>query len=335
VNKGGTLAKRALAVRWEELPLGAWDREIAAQVAFRPASEAYSDALLPRWCSEIQVHADGKIDHLFIDRLVQRITYELRVCRDIYRKHLEAMQLESAKRCHFIAYEYAVAPRAADRLRRGLLEYFHCAAVSFDSLQMLFDPSWPQPPLKPTVEGWKEGEFAKDFDELMVILIPSRMFQGLDEKIGVGNPFASHHLRRLALHGAVDKAIELYKIEFWWIKHAGFLWSRVYSEVERQREEIEIEPDQPNDRPQQQSRLSPPAEDVRAEMMLKHARKKITSADASTLMRVEEAAAILSMSPQTVYRWADEGTNGIKRTPGTPVRIYAMTVKAYLESAER
>jgi hypothetical protein len=149
---------------------------------------------------------------------------------------------------------------------------------------MLFDPYWPQPPLKPTVDGWKKGEIAKDFDELMVILIPSRMFQGLDDKIGVSNPFAGHHLRRLAVHGAVDKAIELYKIELWWIKHAGILWSRVYSEVERQREDVEIEPDQPDDtksRPPKQSRLSPPAEDVRAEMILKQARKKITSADTS------------------------------------------------------
>jgi hypothetical protein len=109
------LAKSARAVRWEELPLDAWDREIAARVAFRPASEAYSDALLPHLCSDIRANADGKIDHLFIDHLIQRITYDLRVCRDIYRKHLEAMQLESAKRCHFIAYEYAVArERPAD-----------------------------------------------------------------------------------------------------------------------------------------------------------------------------------------------------------------------------
>ena len=71
-------------MRWEELPLAEWDREIAAQIAFRPASEAYSDALLPRLCSEIAVNADGKADRLFIDQLVQRITYELRVCRDVY-----------------------------------------------------------------------------------------------------------------------------------------------------------------------------------------------------------------------------------------------------------
>jgi hypothetical protein len=164
-------------------------------------------------CSEIRANADGKIDHLFIDVLVQRITYELRVCRDVYRKHLEEMQLESMKRCHLVAYEYVVAPRAAERLRRALLEYFHCADVSFDSLQMLFDPFWPQPPLRPTDDGWKEGAFAKDFDELMLTLIPPRVFQGLNDKIGVGNPFDSYHLRRLAPHGAVKNAIEIYKAE--------------------------------------------------------------------------------------------------------------------------
>jgi excisionase family DNA binding protein len=261
----------------------------------------------------------------------------LRVCRDVYRKHLEATQLESVKRCHFIAYEYAVAPRAADRLRRALLEYFHCADVAFDSLQMLFDPSWPQPPLKPTEQGWKEGELAKDFDELMVALIPNRVFQGLDDKIGVGNPFSGYHLRKFALHGAVDTAIQLYKAEFLWINHAGLLWSRIYSEVDRQREEVEIEPDTQNDgknRSRQQRRLDPPEADVRAEMVLKHAHKKIANADENTLMTVEEAAAILSVSPQTVYRWAEEGARGVKRTMGTPVRIYALTVKAYLESAK-
>jgi excisionase family DNA binding protein len=247
------------------------------------------------------------------------------------------MQLESMKRCHLVAYEYVVAPRAAERLRRALLEYFHCADVLFESLQMLFDPFWPQPPLRLTEDGWKEGTFAKDFDELMLTLIPPRVFQGLNDKIGVGNPFDSYHLRRLALHGAVKNAIEIYKAEFWWIKHAGLLWSRVYSEVERQREEVEIEPDtspDTNSRPRQRH-LSPPAQDVRAEMVLKRARQKIADADATSLMTVEEAAALLSVSPQTVYRWADEGTNGLKRTQSTPVRLYAFTVKAYLNSGSR
>lgn len=105
----------------------------------------------------------------------------------------------------------------------------------------------------------------------------------------------------------------------------------------RRREKFEIEPDTQNDgrnRSLQQRRLDLPEVDVRAEMVLKHARKKIANADENTLMTVEEAAAILLVSPQTVYRWAEEGTRGVKRTMGTPVRIYALTVKAYLESAK-
>jgi excisionase family DNA binding protein len=70
-------------------------------------------------------------------------------------------------------------------------------------------------------------------------------------------------------------------------------------------------------------------------MVLKRARQKIADADATSLMTVEEAAALLSVSPQTVYRWADEGTNGLKRMQSTPVRLYAFTVKAYLNSGSR
>ena len=139
------------------------------------------------------------------------------------------------------------------------------------------DPSWPQPPLKPTEQGWKEGELAKDFDELMVALIPNRVFQGLDDKIGVGNHFPAITFANLHCTALSIRPFSSTKLRFRWINHAGLLWSRIYSEVDRQREEVEIEPDTQNDgknRSRQQRRLDPPEADVRAEMVLKHAHKK-------------------------------------------------------------
>lgn len=230
------------AIHWRDLPHEEWDLAILQAVQFRTPHDAVLDARR-LWIQE-KLAADPHLHGEYLSHLLGEVIMQLRVCRDVYRRGLDAIKKDTQLNRHRYAVEYAVAPRAAHLLRCALEDYFSRAKVSFASMQLLFDPNFPQG-IRISLSGEEPRQPSKTFAELLETIIPDEAFQGIARKRSFlsGAPFHPSVISGRAIlgPGVLSHCRKLYASKKPWITRASFLWDSVLHEVKRQHKEVDIE----------------------------------------------------------------------------------------------
>jgi hypothetical protein len=228
------------------LPRAEWELEILRRIRFRDSADAFEDARFLLLSNG--VGRDRSMHREYLAYVAAEIIFELRVCRDVYRKGLNSTNRGSKLNRHRYVVELAVAPRAAALLRSALDLYFSKTKIPFEVVQMLFDPNYPHGPFRFKGKKVVRSRPAKDWAKLLKSIVSDRSFKGLDQEDSflVGAPF---HMSRV-VHGRssaiydeklIPTLMKLYSKERWWIEEISFLWDAVLHEVKRQHREVDLE----------------------------------------------------------------------------------------------
>jgi hypothetical protein len=237
--------RRKSAVRWSDLPHHRLSSEIAQTVAYRLPQEAHYEFQLQELTARLPELREE--DHSEYVRLVSaEINRELRICRDTYRRYLASLNNKSRTAKWEVALNFAVAPRASERLRQEvcaslrdtkvkptIVEFFLAdnagILVPFGNLEV-------QTPQEPSIE------------KVICSCVPRCAFQNLKQRFKresfiVGGEFAKPYvLRRAMSHRVKDNDISmLYDANEIWISQAGRMWDSVLYEIVAQQVQIDLE----------------------------------------------------------------------------------------------
>jgi len=120
---------KANIMRWNHLPHEALSLEIDARIVRREPLEA--DAEVTREHLKERLRLLEPRDHdSYVNRVAADLKRELRICRDVYREHLQSMNNKSITTKARVALDFAVAPMASRRLREEVVTYVSEVGVS-------------------------------------------------------------------------------------------------------------------------------------------------------------------------------------------------------------
>jgi len=232
-------------VRWSDLPHHRLSSEIAQTVAYRFPQEAHCEFQLRELTARLPELREE--DHSEYVRLVSaEINRELRICRDTYRRFLATLNSKSRTAKWEVALNFAVAPRASERLQQEIAPT--CATRR--SSQQLLSFS-----LQTTLESLsrlesRELKLLRNLPSKMVICscVPSWAFQNLKKRFKresfiVGGRFAKQYVLLSAMSYRVkcNDISMLYDANKIWISQAGRMWDNVLYEILAQQVQIDLE----------------------------------------------------------------------------------------------
>jgi len=232
-------------VRWSDLPHEHLSSEIAQTVSYRLPQEAHHEFRLRELTARLPELREE--DHREYVRLLSaEVNRELRICRDTYRRYLATLNSKSRTAKWEVALNYAVAPRASERLRREICAYLRDTEVEPTIVEFFLadNPGVLVPFGELVVKTPKEPSV----EEVICSCVPSWAFQNLKrrftrESFMVGGRFAKPCVLRCAMSYRVkgNNISMLYDANEIWISQAGCMWDNVLYEIIAQQVQIDLE----------------------------------------------------------------------------------------------
>ncbi len=238
----------AQLVRWNHLPHDPLSLEIITRIRHRDPSESDQE-VKQKYLRERLRLLELEEHDAYINRVAADLKRELRICRDVYRDYLLALNKKSVTAKARVALDFAVAPMASRRLREEIIVYVRHVGVDDLMFAVLFcrlaDRLLRHPNFVPE---WLEiGNVVRG-------LIPDPCFQELKkatsreisalaagpfadpaepfERLVIGSPVGSAELKP---NGIWDERNMLLGYELW------RLWDFVFHEVCEQHAAIDCE----------------------------------------------------------------------------------------------
>jgi hypothetical protein len=227
------------------LPHERLSSEIAQAVAYRLPQEAHHELQLRELTAKLPELREE--DHREYVRLMSaEVNRELRICRDTYRRYLATLNNKSRAAKWEVALNFAVAPRASERLRREICTYLRDTKVEprivgfflADNAGVLvrFGEQEVKTPEELSIE------------EIICSCVPCCAFQNLKQRFKresfmVGGVFATPYVLRCAMSTRVkgNDISVLYDANEIWISQAGRMWDNVLHEIVAQQVQIDLE----------------------------------------------------------------------------------------------
>jgi hypothetical protein len=236
---------RKSLVRWSDLPHERLSSEIAQAVAYRLPQEAHYEIQLRELAARLPELQEE--DHREYVRLVSaEINRELRICRDTYRRYLATLNNKSRTAKWEVALNFAVAPRASQRLRREICAYLRDAKVEPWIVEFFleYNVGYVVPLGNMEVKTPEEPSV----EQVICSCVPRWAFQNLKrrfkrESFIVGGRFAKPHVFRCAIsyRAKGDDISMLYEANEIWLSQAGHMWDNVLHEIVAQQVQIDLE----------------------------------------------------------------------------------------------
>jgi hypothetical protein len=234
-------------VHWDDLPHARLSTEIAQSVAYRSSHEAHYELQLQELAMRLPTLCQE--NHLEYTRLISaEINRELRICRDVYRKHLETLNNKSRTAKWSVALDLAVALRASEILRREICEYLRRTNIETWIVEIFLahniEVSVPMGNGKLRGQNTREPSLA----EVVRLGVADGAFQYLKarfkkESFMVGGRFAEPYVLRSAMSYRFkgEDISMLYDASEIWLSQAGKMWDNVLHEIIAQQVQIDLE----------------------------------------------------------------------------------------------